>query len=89
MTEKSRQKGFIEQAGIRYVWDLAADAYVPVIAKGIGQTDIGPQEVAEVSEDLEGLAPEDLRRRDRTTVYGGEVRGDPDLQRKRRRRGGG
>lgn len=89
MGERSREVGYIVRGGISWVWDLAADAYVPVVRAGTGPTDLGTLELAKVGEDLGSLDPEDLTRAEAEARYGGEVRGAQYMKPRRHRRAGG
>ena len=80
---RSSMKGFKIVAGVRYVWDLAADAYVPVNSSSVQLTGPGDLQVAKIAEELEQLDADHLGKGERVRLYG-----PPAAARRHRRVGG-
>lgn len=91
MSQKSKRPGSVVRGGIVYVWDLLADAYVPVMPTGPADLSAnagnvpGDHEAGTVAQDVGGLDPEELDPRLVRDIYGEGVK-DPRAPRQPRRR---
>ena len=72
--ERSRAPGFKVEAGIRYVYDLLSDAYVPVETQALrnGPEVIPSAQLGKVAIDSPTLPRERLTKREQAALWPGE-----------------